>query len=77
MAAMSVVFVNLLPLEDVAAPLTNRTGGTSVGNANAGAGSVDNPEALTPATRGDRIGAGILTALVVGGVGGMFGWMSV
>lgn len=76
MAAMSVVFVNLLPLQAVAAPLTNTTGGTSVGNPNAGSQSVANPEAIKPATEGDRVGAGVLTTLVLAGATGMFGWMS-
>lgn len=77
MAAMSAVFVNLLPLQAIAAPLTNMTGGTSIGNPNAGAQSVANPQAPTPATEGDRVGAGILTTFVLVGVTGMFGWMSV
>ncbi|KUJ16096.1 mannan endo-1,6-alpha-mannosidase [Mollisia scopiformis] len=76
MAAMSVIFVNLLPLQAVGAPLTNTTGGTSVGNPNAGSQSVANPEAIKPATEGDRVGAGILTTIVLVGATGMFGWMS-
>jgi mannan endo-1,6-alpha-mannosidase len=76
MAAMSAVFVNLLPLQVVGAPLTNMTGGTSVGNPNAGSQSVANPEAVKPATEGDRVGAGILTTFLLVGATGMFGWMS-
>jgi len=76
MAAMSAIFVNLLPLEAVAPPVTNATGGTSQGNANAGSGSVANPEALKPATTADRAGAGIVTTLILVSVTGMFGWMS-
>lgn len=76
MAAMSVVFVNLLPLQPVSAPLTNATGGTSQGNPNAGSQSVADPAALKPATEGDKVGAGILTTLVLVGATGMFGWMS-
>lgn len=77
MAAMSALFVNLLPLETVAPPVTNATGGTSEGNPDAGAHSVANPEALVPATGGDRAGAGIVTTLVLLGATGMFGWMSI
>lgn len=77
MAAMSAIFVNLLPLEDVAPPLTNLTGGSSVGNANAGSQSVANPEALKPATGADRAGAGIVTTIILVGATGMFGWMSI
>jgi len=76
MAAMSAIFVNLLSLESVAPPVTNLTGGTSVGNPNAGAGSVANPEAIKPATGADRAGAGIVTTIVLVGATGMFGWMS-
>lgn len=76
MAAMSAIFVNLLPLETIAPPLTNATGGTSLGNPNAGAGSVSDPTALKPATQGDRVGAGIVTTLWLLSVTMMFGWMS-
>jgi mannan endo-1,6-alpha-mannosidase len=77
MAAMSVIFVNLLPLVDIAPPVTNTTGGTSTGNPNAGAQSVANPAAIKPATEGDKVGAGIVTTLILVGVTGMFGWMSI
>lgn len=77
MAAMSAIFVNLLPLQYVAPPVTNSTGGTSVGNPNAGSQSVANPAALKPATTADRAGAGIVTTLVLVSITGMFGWMSV
>jgi mannan endo-1,6-alpha-mannosidase len=77
MAAMSVIFTNLLPLVDIGAPFTNSTGGTSVGNPNAGAQSVVDPAAITPATFGDRAGAGIVTSLILVSVTGMFGWMTV
>ncbi|KAI2611879.1 glycoside hydrolase family 76 protein [Hypoxylon sp. NC1633] len=59
------------------APYTSATGGSSEGNPNAGADNDDDkielPRAITTA---DRAGAGILTALVLGGlVGGMaFVW---
>lgn len=74
---MSVIFVNLLPLVDIAPPVTNTTGGTSTGNPNAGAQSVANPAAIKPATEGDKVGAGIVTTLILVGVTGMFGWMSI
>lgn len=76
MAAMSVVFVNMLALEDIKAPVTNGTGGTSVGNPDAGAKSTDNPQAPKPVTGADRAGAGILTTILLVGAAGMFGWMS-
>lgn len=54
--------------------VTNSTGGTSVGNSAAGTGgSADNPLNISPATGGDRAGAGILTTLVLGGLlGGIY-----
>jgi mannan endo-1,6-alpha-mannosidase len=76
MAAMSVIFTNLLPLAPIAAPLTNATGGTSAGNPGAGSQSVAAPEAIKPATQGDRVGAGIVTTLILVSATGMFGWMS-
>ncbi|KAH7420265.1 glycoside hydrolase [Cadophora sp. MPI-SDFR-AT-0126] len=77
MAAMSALFVNLLPLENIAPPVTNATGGTSEGNPDAGSHSVANPEAVRPATGGDKAGAGIVTTLVLVGATAMFGWMSI
>lgn len=46
-------------------PVTDDTGGTSVGNPNAGSHSPSLPQA-TPVTAGDRAGAGILTVLMLG-----------
>lgn len=65
MAALEVIQSNLI--QHAKAPLTNGTGGTSIGNPNAGAAPI-NPEAIKPATRGDRIGAGILTAVILAAV---------
>ncbi|KAI1086449.1 glycoside hydrolase family 76 protein [Rostrohypoxylon terebratum] len=56
-----------LLVDDAKAPVTNSTGGTSVGDPNAGANSPSLPEAA-PITTGDRAGAGIVTALVLGSV---------
>ncbi|TVY59637.1 Mannan endo-1,6-alpha-mannosidase DCW1 [Lachnellula suecica] len=77
MAAMSVIFTNLLSLQSVGSPITNATGGTSVGNVNAGSQAPANPNAIKPATSGDKAGAGFVTALVLVSVTGMFGWMSI
>jgi mannan endo-1,6-alpha-mannosidase len=74
MAALEVIQSNLIGQSRV--PFTNMTGGTSKGDPNAGSSSISNPAATTPATTGDRAGAGILTTLVlVGFVGGLL-WMS-
>ncbi|KAI0846986.1 glycoside hydrolase family 76 protein [Daldinia vernicosa] len=54
-----------LLVEDANPPVTNSTGGTSIGNPNAG-----NPKSSvlqeTPVTTGDKAGAGILTAFLLG-----------
>lgn len=77
MAAMSAVFVNLLPLKVVKPPVTNNTGGTSVGNPNAGmAHTEEYDDTLHPATKADKIGAGFVTAVLLIGACGMFGVMN-
>jgi mannan endo-1,6-alpha-mannosidase len=77
MAAMSAVFVTLADLVPVGAPFTNSTGGTSKGNPNAGSGSNHDVTLVKPATGADRAGAGVVTALILIGATGMFGWMSI
>lgn len=69
MAALETIQANLVVY--AAAPLTNQTGGSSVGNVAAGnsassttAGTV---VTIAPATTADKAGAGILTALATGG----------
>lgn len=57
-------------------PLTNLTGGTSVGNPNAGSQSDTFNGQTSPPTTGDKAGAGILTFLILGIAVGTFGWMS-
>ncbi|KAI5860285.1 glycoside hydrolase family 76 protein [Durotheca rogersii] len=59
------------------APVTSDSGGTSVGDPNAGAGSDSFIRTPTPITTGDRAGAGILTALVLASAIGTFTWMSI
>lgn len=80
MAAMSVIFTNLLQFDteqQIAPPLTNSSGGTSTGNPSAGSQSVSNPTEIAPATTADRAGAGILTTVVLVSITGLFGWMSI
>ncbi|CZT47780.1 probable DFG5 protein [Rhynchosporium secalis] len=72
MAALEVIQSNLI--SQVAGPVTNSTGGTSVGDPNAGS------EAVTylpnfPSTKADRGGAGFLTFLVLISFIGMCWWM--
>jgi mannan endo-1,6-alpha-mannosidase len=66
-----------LLIDQVRSPVTAKDGGTSKGNNNAGSGSDDFKQHETPLTTGDRAGAGILTALVLGSACGLFGWMSI
>lgn len=50
--------------QSVVAPVTNSSGGTSVGNPNAG-GDTNFIKPLTPIKLKDKVGAGILTALLL------------
>jgi mannan endo-1,6-alpha-mannosidase len=65
-----------LLIGEAKAPYTKETGGTSKGDPNAGSDSDDLTQHFDRITAGDRAGAGILTALVLGGAVSMFGWMS-
>lgn len=74
LGALLSMLVDLEP--SVSPPLTNKTGGTSTGNADAGS----DPEVLlpsSPVTEGDRAGAGFLTALIIAGMVSMMVWMSI
>lgn len=68
--------VSSLLVASVEAPVTNSTGGTSVGNNNAGSSSDSFMGDSRPPTTGDKAGASILTILVLIAAGGTFGWMS-
>lgn len=57
-------------------PLTNSTGGTSIGDPNAGSHSDTFSGHSTPLTTGDKAGAGVLTFVILGAAIGTFGWMS-
>lgn len=75
MAALEVIQANLITR--VAAPVTKDEGGTSKGDPNAGS----KPHKSTPPglrhdiTTGDKVGASILTVLVMIGMGGSCGWI--
>ncbi|KAM0798484.1 glycosyl hydrolase family 76-domain-containing protein [Usnea florida] len=77
MGALSVIQANLI--DQVAVPVTNKTGGTSQGNAAAGGGggiSTSNPAlSQDTITQGSKAGAGILTFLVLTSVMGCTWWM--
>ncbi|KAH8647718.1 glycoside hydrolase family 76 protein [Xylariales sp. PMI_506] len=72
MAGLSAVFYTLV--QNAVVPLTSSTGGTSTGDSSAGTDKTEDDLATTRAiTTGDRVGAGILTALVLGGLfGGVY-----
>jgi mannan endo-1,6-alpha-mannosidase len=77
MGALEVIQSTLVA--QTAGPVTNKTGGTSTGDPTAGSGSArtaaDLRDSWVPTT-GDRAGAGILTAVVLVGVLGGIGWVS-
>jgi len=77
MSALEVIQSTLIV--QAAAPVTNTTGGTSVGNPDAGSGSVKDASELSDnwiPTTGDKAGAGILTTVVLLGLLGGMGWIS-
>ncbi|RDW58894.1 mannan endo-1,6-alpha-mannosidase-1 [Coleophoma cylindrospora] len=77
MAALEVVQSNLI--QQAKAPVTNSTGGTSQGDPTAGINdpSAQNPTAARPATKGDKVGAGFLTAVVSCVIIGGVAWLSI
>ena len=79
MSALSIMQANLI--SKVAPPLTAKSGGTSKSDPTAGSGGdnpvvKNDPSANMKITAGDRAGAAILTALVLGGLVGMVVWIS-
>ena len=80
MSALSVIQANLIA--KVSTPVTSVSGGTSKGNPAAGSNG-DNPsqaadpQLTSPITTGDRAGAGILTAMVLGSLLGCVWWISI
>ncbi|EME80593.1 glycoside hydrolase family 76 protein [Pseudocercospora fijiensis CIRAD86] len=64
MCALSIIQANLI--QDAASPVSEKTGGTSKGNASFGTGTDQTtPVTFDPITTADRAGAGILTVLVL------------
>ncbi|KAL3421429.1 glycosyl hydrolase family 76 [Phlyctema vagabunda] len=70
LGAIHSALLSIQPPDEIVAPVTNSTGGTSVGDNNAGSDSSSDPNAMTEikVTTTDRIAAGLLTAAVIGGV---------
>ncbi|KAF8539949.1 glycoside hydrolase [Trichophaea hybrida] len=77
MAALEVFQSLLVP--GAKAPVTQKNGGTSVGDASAGSGtsglSAEDLMQTSPTTQGDRAGAGILTTICLGGLVGLTYWL--
>lgn len=68
--------VSSLLIDQATVPVTNSTGGTSVGNPNAGNEPDSFNQVFAPPTAGEKAAAGILTFVIVGMTAGAFGWMS-
>ena len=78
MSALSIIQANLI--SKVNPPLTAQSGGTSKSNPGAGGGEdalANNPDLRRTITTGDKAGAGILTAIAVGGLLGTMWWILV
>lgn len=78
MAALEVILSQLI--KQTKAPVTNSTGGTSVGNNNAGGsdtGATTPTIATHKVTTGDKVGAGFITTVLLLGVIGGTCWMIV
>ncbi|KAI1500529.1 glycoside hydrolase [Biscogniauxia marginata] len=72
MSALSAMQYTLVK-RSTAAPVTADTGGTSVGNVNAGASYEDKVPQLAPITMGEKVAAGFMTtAMVFSVIGGSF-----
>lgn len=68
MSALAAIGANMITVNNLAAPLTLKTGAKSKGDASAGTGAdsdTGSPWLTRPITTGDRAGAGILTALLL------------
>lgn len=68
--------VSSLLISERPAPLTQSTGGTSLGDPNAGIPEGDANHVLAAITTGDKAGASFLTILTLVGGASVFGWMS-
>ena len=75
MSALEVIQANLA--QTVQGPYTNKTGGTSQGDDNAGSKSDDAKVGMKAITGGDRAGASILTILVLVGWLGGLAWLAI
>ena len=74
MSALGVFSANLVT-QDRIGPLTASTGGTSKSDPGAGSLNIGPGATLKKITTGDRLGAGVLTALFPGVLVGMIVWL--
>ena len=70
MSALGAIQSSLVtvPTENIVAPLTNSTGGTSVGDPTAGTTSQNQVATIAPATTAGRVGASFATVAIVSSV---------
>ena len=74
MAALEAIQSVLVP--DIDPPYTDKNGGTSEGDASAGSDTTENLlPTYKPITTADKAGAGIVTALLLGGMIGGSAWL--
>lgn len=74
--AFSVLMLKWMNGTNSSSPVTSTTGGNSTSNVNASIGADDDDGIdYKPITTADKVGAGILTALFVGGPVGAVVWM--
>ncbi len=76
MSALAALTSLLVTQESVAGPLTEGSGGTSKGDPGAGNHAPTLPDAPPPITTGDRVGAGIVTTVLVASLLGGTWWMT-
>lgn len=68
--------VTLLLVDGSKPPVTEKSGGTSKGDPNAGSEGDHFQRQDRPMTTRDKVGAGVLTFLALAATCGVFGWMS-
>lgn len=76
LAALMTLLIDVDPQAAAVAPVTNSTGGTSVGNNNAGTNSKDSLTSLTPVTAKETAAASIITGVVCLSLTSTLLWMN-
>lgn len=70
MSALGAIQSSLIGIKsvEIQAPVTNSTGGTSLGDASGGGGGSGVMESMAPVTTGEKVGAGFFTVGILGSV---------